>query len=85
MYYASSKFRNFTNHKISPGSRLSEIGRKSTIDVGPTSYRNNVEDLNPKGRYNLSNHENSKARIFAKSPRQSIVEKSLLGLPGPGQ
>jgi len=56
LYYASSKFRNFTNHKISPGSRLSEIGRRSTIEVGPASYETNVEDLNSKGRYTLSNH-----------------------------
>jgi len=56
MYYASSKFRNYTNHKIAPGSRLASIGKRSTIDVGPGSYTINVEDLNPKGRYNLSIH-----------------------------
>lgn len=69
MYYASSKFRNYTNHKITPGSRLASIGRQSTIDVGPGTYTINVEDLNPKGRYNLSIHENSKTRIFDKAKR----------------
>ena len=54
-YYATSKFRNYTNHKISPGSRLANIGRRST-EIGPGSYSVQVEDLNPQGRYNLSNH-----------------------------
>ncbi len=70
MYYATSKHRNYTNNKISAGSRLAEIARRSTIDVGPGSYTINVEDLNGKGRYNLSNHESSKARVFDRSPRQ---------------
>lgn len=42
MYYATSKFRNYTNNKISPGSRLAEIARRSTIDIGPGSYTINV-------------------------------------------
>lgn len=42
MYYATSKFRNYTNHKITPGSRLASIAKKSTIDVGPGSYTINV-------------------------------------------
>lgn len=85
MYYATSKFRNYTNHKITPGSRLAEIARRSTIDVGPASYRNDVEDINSKGRYNLSNHENSKTRIFDRSPRQQLVYKHMLDTPAPGQ
>lgn len=85
MYYATSKFRNHTNGKISPGSRLAEIARRSTIDVGPGSYTINVEDLNPKGRYNLSNHENARARLFDRAPRNELVAKHLRELPGPGQ
>lgn len=38
MYYATSKFRNYTNHKIPPTSRLASIAKKSNIDVGPGSY-----------------------------------------------
>lgn len=85
MYYATSKFRNYTNGKIAPGSRLAEIARRSTIDVGPGSYTINVEDLNPKGRYNLSNHENARTRIFDRAPRNDLVSKHLKDLPGPGQ
>lgn len=85
MYYATSKFRNYTNHKIAPGSRLSEIARRSTIEVGPGSYSTQVEDLNTKGRYNLSNHENSKARVFDRSPRQELVYKHMIHTPAPGQ
>ena len=85
MYYATSKFRNYTNTKISPGSRLAEIGRKSTLDVSPASYNTNVEELNGKGRYNLSIHENSKTRIFDKAPRNQLVLKHMLETPGPGQ
>jgi hypothetical protein len=85
MYYATSKFRNHTNGKISPGSRLAEIARRSTIEVGPGSYTINVEDLNSKGRYNLSNHENARTRIFDRAPRSDLVAKHLKELPGPGQ
>lgn len=56
MYYATSKFQNFTNHKISPGSRLAQIARRATIDVSPCSYSTTIEGLNEKGRYHLSNH-----------------------------
>lgn len=85
MYYATSKFRNYTNHKISPGSRLASIAKKSTIDVGPGSYTINVEDLNPRGRYNLSNHESSRTRIFDKSPRPQLLYKHMVSTPAPGQ
>jgi sRNA-binding regulator protein Hfq len=44
-----------------------------------------VEDINSKGRYNLSNHENSKTRIFDRSPRQQLVYKHMLDTPAPGQ
>ena len=85
MYYATSKFRNYTNAKIAPGSRLAEIARRSTIEVGPGSYKLDVEDLNDKGRYNLSNHESSKARVFDRAPRHELVSKYLKNVPGPGQ
>lgn len=85
MYYATSKFKNTTHFKIAPGSRLSEIARRSTIDVSPASYTTNVEDLNGKGRYHLSNHENSKTRIFDRAPRQGLVYKHMLSTPTPGQ
>jgi hypothetical protein len=85
MYYATSKFRNYTNHKINPGSRLASIGRASTMEVGPGSYTINVEDLNPRGRYNLSNHENSKTRLFDRSPRPQMAYPHMAKTPGPGQ
>lgn len=64
---------------------MSQIGKRSTIEVGPGSYTINVEDLNTRGRYNLSNHENSKSRIFDKSPREQLVNKHMVGTPAPGQ
>lgn len=85
LYYLNSKFRNDTNGKISPGSRLAQIARRSTIDVGPGSYTINVEDLNTQGRYKLSNHESSRARIFDRAPKMDLVPKHAKGLPGPGQ
>ena len=54
-YYMTSKFKNDTNHKISNSARGSFLGRQAH-DVGPGSYTINVEDLNPQGRYHLSNH-----------------------------
>ena len=65
-YYMTSKFKNDTNHKISSSSKGSFLGRQPH-DVGPGSYTINVEDLNPQGRYHLSNHESSKTRAFSKS------------------
>jgi len=42
MYYATSKYKNQTHYKLHPGSRLSEIARRSTIDVSPASYNTSV-------------------------------------------
>lgn len=85
MYYATSQHRNTTNFKITPGSRLSEIARRSTIEVSPASYATNADDLNTQGRYHLSNHENSKTRTFNRSPRDSLVNKHMTSTPAPGQ
>lgn len=85
MYYATSKFKNTTHFKISPGSRLSEIARRSTIEVSPASYATNVEDINPTGKYNLSNHESSKTRVFGRAAREGLVYKHMLSTPTPGQ
>lgn len=81
----TSKFRNDTNHKIAPGTRLTSFIGKAPNDVGPGSYTINVEDLNPQGKYLLSNHESSKSRQFSKSTRQGLVYKHMLNTPGPGQ
>ena len=84
-YYATSKYKNQTHYKINPGSRLSEIARRSTIDVGPTSYTTNVEDINKAGRYSLSKNTNSKARIFDKSNRPGLYYHHMAKTPAPGQ
>jgi hypothetical protein len=55
------------------------------MEVGPGSYTINVEDLNPRGRYNLSNHENSKTRLFDRSPRPQMAYPHMAKTPGPGQ
>lgn len=86
-YYATSKFRNYTNHKIKPVSGMAPAGRISlgkTIDVGPASYTTNVEDINRDGRYKLSQHESSKSRVFDKEKRAQLIDKHMLGTPGPG-
>ena len=85
MYYATSKFKNNTNHKISPGSRLSQIARRSTIDVSPASYETNPDELSKDGKYHLANHENSKARVFDKSARPQLVYRHMVNTPSPGQ
>ena len=85
MYYATSKHKNTTHYKINPGSRLSEIARRSTIDVSPASYATNTEDINPDGRYHLSNHSGSKTRVFDRAPRQGLVMKHMISNPTPGQ
>ena len=83
-YYMTSKFRNDTNHKISSGTKGSFLGR-SPHEVGPGSYTINVEDLNPQGKYHLSNHESSRSRVFSKGERQSLNYPHMLKNPGPGQ
>ena len=86
-YYANSKFRNFTNHKIKPPSGMAPAGRISlgkTIDVGPASYSTDVEDINRNGRYKLSNHENSKSRVFDKEKRAQLLNKHMVSTPAPG-
>lgn len=85
MYYATSKFKNTTHFKINPGSRLSEIARRSTIEVSPASYATNTDDINREGKYNLSNHQSSKTRIFNRAPREGLVYKHMLSTPTPGQ
>ena len=84
MYYATSKHKNVTNGKISPGSRLSEIVRRSTIDVSPASYATNIEDLNLAGKYHLSKNESSKARIFDKAQRLGPQLGHMSNTPSPG-
>jgi hypothetical protein len=55
MYYATSKHKNQTHYKLHPGSRLSEIARRSTIDVSPASYNTaGIEEINKIGRYPLA-------------------------------
>jgi hypothetical protein len=84
MYYATSNHKNYTNHKIAPGSRLSEIVRRSTIEVSPVSYATNAEDINKTGIYHLAKHENSKARIFSRAPRETLLYKHMVSNPAPG-
>ena len=85
MYYATSQHKNQTHYKINPGSRLSEIARRSTIDVGPASYDTNLEDINKSGRYALSKNGSSKARVFDKSPRPGLLYHHMVKTPAPGQ
>ena len=85
IYYATSKHKNNTHFKINPGSRLSEIARRSTVDVSPASYATNVEDINKDGKYKLAKHENSKARIFDRSPRPGLLYHHMVSNPAPGQ
>jgi len=86
MYYATSKYKNQTHYKLHPGSRLSEIARRSTIDVSPASYNTSVlEDINLTGRYPLAKNENSKVRSFDKSPRPALLHKHMVNTPAPGQ
>lgn len=85
MYYATSQHKNQTHYKINPGSRLSEIARRSTIDVGPSSYTIDLEDINKAGKYPLSKNPSSKARVFDRSPRQGLVYKHMVNTPAPGQ
>lgn len=54
---------------------------KQNIDLDNTFQ----DDLNPKGVYRTSKHRNSSTRYFDKSPRQSIINKASLKVPGPGQ
>lgn len=42
-------------------------------------------DLNPKGIYKTSKYRNSSSRYFDKSPRESIINKAQVKVPGPGQ
>lgn len=86
LYYATSKHKNQTNYKLHPGSRLSEIARRSTIDVSPASYNTaSLEEINKTGRYPLAKNENSKARVFDKAPRAELLNKHMVSNPGPGQ
>ena len=81
----SSKFKNYTNHKISAGSRKTSFLGKPAAEVGPGSYTITVSDIKPSGRYVLSNNESSKSRVFSKSERKGLVYRHMLSNPGPGQ
>ena len=41
-------------------------------------------ELNPEGKYVLSNFEGSRVRVFSKSKRPDLVNRNQLKTPGPG-
>lgn len=82
-YYVTSKYRNFTNGKISQVSRLDPLSNRSST-VGPAQY-NPVDIINPVGRYNLSKHSSVGSCVFSKSTRPGMAEKQKAFIPGPGQ
>ena len=53
--------------------------------MGPGSYSINLEEISKDGKYALSKNEGSKARVFDKSPRPSLLYKHMVGTPAPGQ
>lgn len=69
-YYVTSKYKNFTNRKISQVARLDPIGKR--LSVGPADY-NDVDKMNGVGRYSLAKHTSAGSCVFSRSPRQGIV------------
>ena len=76
-YYATSKFPNHTNFKISPGNRLTPLHKSYDLGPGQCTYftysDNTIHcDINPTGTYVLSKNVSSKPGPFSKSPRQGL-------------
>lgn len=82
-YYISSKFRNFTNGKMSEGARLNPISSKRP-SIGPGNY-NEVDSINKVGRYSASKHVSASSCVFSRSSRQGLAIKHQALVPGPGQ
>jgi len=61
--------------------RVNILGKKSA--VSPAEYKS-IDGMNASGRFQLAQHQSASSCVFSKSQRQGIVEKTILGNPGPG-
>ena len=75
--YVLSQMSNCPGYKIKPYKTF-EV---KDSNPGPGQYDCSAENMNPKGRYSTSKHENSRCRIFSKSSRGTLSKKEI---PGPG-
>lgn len=82
-YYITSKYRNFTNGRMSQGPRLNPITSKRP-SIGPGNYKE-VDSINKEGRYSISQHANSSSCAFSRSERKGLAIKHQALVPGPGQ
>ena len=80
-YYVTSKYKNLTNGKISRVSRLNI--KLDKIPTGPADYKP-IDTLDSSGKYKLAKHSNVSSCVFNRTPRQSLIDKTKLFVPGPG-
>jgi len=71
-YYLSSRYKNFTNGKISQVSRLEPLSLRKPA-VGPSDYKQ-VDVMNSIGRYSLAKHSSAIGCIIPKANRKGILE-----------
>jgi hypothetical protein len=82
-YYITSKHRNYTNGRFSQLERTQPLSQRKR-ELGPGEYEE-VDNINKIGRYSLAKHTSAGSCVFSKSPRQGLVEKGRLFVPGPAQ
>jgi len=66
-----------------PGYKIKPVKDVLTLNTnpGPGQYSIQQENLNSRGRYSLSKHENSRCRTFSRSAKGLTTKRDV---PGPG-